>query len=363
MQKVKKKKRVVRRRLKKEAVFILAALVLFIYICFNIPGMLTNNKLAKLGYDKEAVAAIKEYKLTDTLLENQWYSSHLNSAIKQEDFREDLLEIYLVTDSLNEDDLLLYDKLSKTYTKEDMIALYADLSFKEMTPLLVFDKVETIKEYINDVKANRAQNLEQFVLSGTYLTPYKNTEPVNNPGSVDMLINKHFYLSESYIPGDLVEMSVQYASKGVKLSNTAYEPFKEMANAMKAVGLNMYASSTYRDYSYQVELYEDYVKRDGEEVADTFAARPGHSEHQTGLTADLATSSGGLKKFGESKEYQWMIENAHHYGWILRYPVGKECITGYEAEPWHWRYVGKDLAEKVVQSGLSYDEYYMLYLN
>lgn len=363
MQKVKKKKKkTVRRRLKKEVIFVGIALVLLIYICFNIPGMLSKNKLAKLGYDKEAITEIKKLKLTDLILENQWYSDTLNAALKQEDFRSDLVELYLVSD-LDSDDLLLYDKLSARYTLEELLPVYQYLNFKEITPLLVFDKVE-VEAYIEDVLNHRADNEQNgtFKLSGSYVTYYASTEPTPNPGSVDMLVNKRFYLSESFVPSELVEMSVQYATKGVQMSSAAYEAFKRMADAMKEQGLSMYASSTYRDYAYQSELYNSYVKRDGEETADTFAARPGFSEHQTGLTADLATSSGGLTKFGDSEEYQWMLSNAYRYGWILRYPEGKESLTGYEAEPWHWRYIGEELAAKVYQSGLTYDEYYLLYL-
>lgn len=362
MEVVKKKRKVVKRRLKKEAVYALIALALFIYICFCIPGMFSKNKLKKLGYDNEAVTMIKEYKLTDTLLDNKWYSEQLNDAIKKEDFRLDLLELYLVCDELNEDDFLLYDKLAKNYTKEDLISLFKELSFYEITPLLVFDKVESIDAYIQDVTNHRTQNSEDcFILSGSYIDYYKTTEAVEDSSAINLLVNKHYSLNEDYVPLDLQEMSVQYASKGIQMSEVAYESFKEMCNAMRAEGLVMYASSTYRSYSYQNDLYEAYVKKDGQEAADAYAAKAGHSEHQTGLAADLATSNGGLSKFGETEEYQWLLQNAHKYGWILRYPAGKESITGYSSEPWHWRYVGS-IATDVYQSKLTYDEYYMLYI-
>lgn len=360
---VKKKRRVVKRKLKKEVIFIGFAVILFIYICFSIPGMLSKNKLAKLGYDKEAVTVIKSLGLTKDILDNQWYSDHLNLAIKNENFRKELIELYLVTDSLSSDDLLLYDRLNKSYTLEELLPCFEQLEFYEITPLLIFDHVADLSAYIEDVKTNRVYNSkDHFQLSNSYITYYQNTEPVKNEGSVDMLVNKHFYLSESFVPADLVEMSVRYAAKGIQMSSVAYEAFKSMSDAMSAENLSMYASSTFRDYAYQVDLYDGYVRRDGEEVADTYAARPGFSEHQTGLTADLASAKGGLSKFGETEEYQWMLANAHNYGWILRYPEGKETLTGYEAEPWHWRYVGIELATKVYNSGLTYDEYFMLYL-
>ncbi len=359
----KRRKRVIRRRLKKEVVFVALAFILFLYICISIPSLFTSNKLAKLGYDQDAIAVIKELKLSDLLLDNQWYSDQLNEALKQDSFRSDLIELYLATDALSNDDLLLYDRLATSYSKEDLISCFQQLEFYEMTPLLVFDPIEDLSGYIQDVLNHRAQNSsDHFELSNSYVTYYQDTEPTEDPGSITMLVNKHFYLSESFIPENLVEMSVKYASKGVQMTQEAYDAFAQMCDAMNQEGLSMYASSTYRSYQYQQELYDDYVKRDGEQEADTYAARPGFSEHQTGLTADLASSSGGLSKFGESAEYQWMLQHAHQYGWILRYPEGKETLTGYDAEPWHWRYVGAETAAKVQASGLTYDEYYLLYL-
>lgn len=359
----KRKKKVVKRKLKKEVIFVGIALVLFVYICFSVPSMFSQNKLAKLGYDKEAVTAIKELKLTDDILKNSWYSVQLNDAIKTESFRKDLIPLYLATNSLTSDDILLYDKLHQAYPEEILIRCFSELEFYELTPLLIFDPIEDLSAYIDDVKSNRINNsVDHFELSGNYIKYYDRTEPVKNPGSIEMLVNKHYFLEESFLPAELTQMSVKYASKGIQMSAVAYEAFKTMCDAMTKEGLGMYASSTYRDFAYQTKLYDDYANRDGEDVADTYAARPGFSEHQTGLTADLATTNGGLSKFGDTEEYQWMLANAHNYGWILRYPAGKEILTGYDSEPWHWRYVGIELATKVFNSKLTFDEYVMLYL-
>ena len=115
-----------------------------------------------------------------------------------------------------------------------------------------------------------------------------------------------------------------------------------------ALGLNIWIQSGYRSYELQSELYNNYVNRDGKLAADTYSARPGHSEHQTGLAFDLNTIS---DDFAYTNEGKWVNENAWKYGYILRYPKGKDDITGYKYEPWHFRYVGKDLAKELYNGG------------
>ena len=360
---IKKQKKTVKKRIKREVILGAFAFILICYILLNVPNLLSSNKLAKLGYDKEAIVAIEKQGLTKEILDNQWYSQQLNNDIKVAGFRSELLELYLIRENVNAEDILLYDKLSKHYTAEQILALFSKCQFYEMTPLLVFDPVEDINSYISDVEAHHTTNSqEHFVLSNTYITNYKNTELTLNQGTMSMLVNKRYHLSPDYVPTNLVDMSVRYAAKGIKMEAEAYEQFKLMCDAIDLESMKIYASSTYRSYEYQDNLYTSYLKKDGEQKADTYAARPGHSEHQTGLTADLATTNSGMTKFGATPEYTWMLQNAHRYGWILRYPEGKQSITGYEAEPWHWRYVGIDIATQCYNSKLTYDEFYMLYL-
>ena len=112
-------------------------------------------------------------------------------------------------------------------------------------------------------------------------------------------------------------------------------------------GYELIARSGYRSYDTQVMLYDRYVKEDGVEAADTYSARPGHSEHQTGLTIDITSDSvhGGLTEtFGETDEGKWVAENAHRFGFIIRYPENRVDETGYQYEPWHLRYVGTEAA-------------------
>ena len=118
--------------------------------------------------------------------------------------------------------------------------------------------------------------------------------------------------------------------------------------------LNLYIGSDFRDYAYQVKIYNNYNDLYGWEMADTFSARPGYSEHQTGLTIDCNTIDDA---FGETAEAAWLAEHCADYGFIIRFPDGKENITGYQYEPWHIRYVGVDTAKEIMSQGLTLEEY------
>ncbi|MEG1887516.1 MAG: M15 family metallopeptidase, partial [Oscillospiraceae bacterium] len=142
--------------------------------------------------------------------------------------------------------------------------------------------------------------------------------------------------------------------------------FNKMADAAKKDGRKLVVTSSYRPYSSQKRLYNNYVSSDGKQAADTYSARPGHSEHQTGLVVDLAgTNSSGaydLNAFEASAEYTWMRANAYKYGFILRFPKEDEKITGYMYEPWHYRYVGLDTAKIIYEEKLCFEKYWAKYL-
>ncbi|MBB5149857.1 MULTISPECIES: M15 family metallopeptidase [Ureibacillus] len=161
-----------------------------------------------------------------------------------------------------------------------------------------------------------------------------------------LIANKKYPLPKDYAPGENVE---------------ARAAFELMAQEAKTLGFELVAFSTYRSYEYQELLYNKYVERDGKENADRYSARPGYSEHQTGLAFDIGEKGREdlwlTEAFGQSEAGKWLAENAHRYGFILRYPKGKEHITGYMYESWHFRYLGVELATKVKDSGLTLEEY------
>lgn len=154
-----------------------------------------------------------------------------------------------------------------------------------------------------------------------------------------LIANKTYGLPEDYNPGLDAETESQ---------------FNALSAAAAQEGLNIWLASGFRSYGYQSQIYNNYVDIYGQSTADTFSARPGHSEHQTGLAIDVNSID---DSFAGTPEAIWLEKHAHEYGFIIRYPKGKEHITGYKYEPWHLRYLGKDNATAVYNSGLTLEEY------
>lgn len=187
---------------------------------------------------------------------------------------------------------------------------------------------------------------------------YKNIKKVKNPENILVLVNKNHKLNKDYIPRDLEKISLKYATEEKYLRKEAKVAFEKLSEEARLRNYKIVAVSTYRSYDYQNKLYNYYVETKGLEYADLCSARPGHSEHQTGLSVDVMGSNNDYDRFEESNEFTWMKENAHKFGFILRYPKGKEQITGFKYEPWHYRYVGIDVATEIYQNNLTLEEYY-----
>lgn len=186
---------------------------------------------------------------------------------------------------------------------------------------------------------------------------------IESPERIDALVNKKRSLPADYIPYDLVDVEVLHKvekPESKMLRKEASDALTELFTDAKTNGFELWAVSGYRSYDRQVYLFNNYAKNHGEEQANRFSARPGQSEHQTGLTMDVSIESLDyelVEELGETPEGKWLADNAHKFGFIIRYPKGTEHITGYQYEPWHIRYLGKDLASKVFESKLTYDEY------
>lgn len=172
-----------------------------------------------------------------------------------------------------------------------------------------------------------------------------------------ILVNKHYALHEDYIPNDLKIMDKKYTKGERLLRKEAKEHIEKLIEDASHLKYQIKVTSAYRSFAYQQNLFDYYVKNKGLTYASLCSAMPGHSEHQTGLAIDVEGSNEDYNQFEKSKEFSWMSQNAHHYGFILRYPKGKEEITGFKYEPWHYRYVGKSLATYLYKNNLTLEEY------
>lgn len=180
---------------------------------------------------------------------------------------------------------------------------------------------------------------------------------VNNPNNKLVLVNKYNKLEDNYIPNDLVKLNIKYSNDDKYLKKEAANNFYKLSRDAKRLGYQIKVVSAYRSYLYQEKLFNYYILEKGLDYALLCSAKPGHSEHQTGLAIDIEGSNLDYNLFEESIEFKWMKKNAHKYGFILRYPKGKTSITGYKYEPWHYRYVGKKAAKYIYKHNITLEEY------
>ena len=236
----------------------------------------------------------------------------------------------------------------------------------------VFNKTENTEEVINKEPEIQA-TIEPTQSTEPTVAPVETSLPTSTPvveanddrftntDSLLILVNKTHPISETYEPKDLVKPNVKSNKTGLSLRKEAAEALETMFNAALNDNITLVLGSSYRSYNYQQTLFTNYSKRDGEEAANKYSARAGTSEHQTGLACDISDAAGAhyLKQsFKDTAEGMWLKDNAHRFGFILRFPLGKEDITGYMFEPWHFRYVGVEEAQKIVDSGLTLEEFY-----
>lgn len=185
------------------------------------------------------------------------------------------------------------------------------------------------------------------------------------PDSITVLVNKQNKLPDNYTPGDLVDTDIPFIfsqeSEKRKMRKEAAAAIEQLFAAAKIQGIRLLGVSAYRSFASQQSVFNNYVDRDGYQKALTYSALPGTSEHETGLAIDVTEGNGQCAAsdcFGNSKEADWLQTNAAKFGFIIRYPKGKEAITGYQYEPWHLRYVGKSIAADIMSRGITLEEYY-----
>ncbi len=303
-----------KRRLKKEIIYYFFG---FVVLIVSIIILVSHNKLVnsdeykleQLGYNETEIELIIEKNYVDFALEN--YKEGLIQFIDKKYFIRKNLDKYLS-----------YYKDNKTVSIEKIISVI---------------NVGANNEYYANAKLTSSNDLL-------------------------VLVNKFNGLESTYAPNDLVNMSLMYAYSNNKIRSEVNTKYTEMAAVAKTEGFTLIASYSYRSYQEQESAYNKYYDSKGLAYADSFAARAGFSEHQTGLALDITTRLEDDEEFVETEEFSWLQENAHNYGFILRYPKDMEDITGYTYEPWHYRYVGVDVATKIYNEGITFDEYYAYYI-
>lgn len=211
-----------------------------------------------------------------------------------------------------------------------------------------------------------SQNQEQHPeVTGHF---YEAIQTITNPDDLLVFVNKNYRLSPTYQPTDLTRPEVRTASgqtnQDLYLREEVSHQLERMFQAALSEGVHLIAKSGYRSYETQAALYQRYVQLNGVEYANRISAKPGHSEHQTGLAIDLASMENHQQlnqSFAQTTEGKWLAQHAHEYGFILRYPTGRESDTGYAYEPWHFRYVGEEVASLLNAQNWILEDYVLIY--
>ncbi len=262
---------------------------------------------------------------------------------------------------------------------EESVSLIEHLPSEEKEYLLSNDKIDYIKYIISDkyymdkffykyleyYESNSKLSFDKLIKIvnvGATRAWYEDISITDTSDKYRVLVNKFYSLPDDYDAGNIKKFSATYAYGDVYAEETCYNAFIGMAKAAKADGVTLILTSGYRSHDSQKSVYEDMVSKRGATYADEHAARPGQSEHETGLALDILTYNGLLETFKTTEAYAWLQRNAQDYGFIERYREGEEYLTGYSPESWHYRYVGVELAQKVKNEGITYEEYYAFYL-
>ena len=224
--------------------------------------------------------------------------------------------------------------------------------------------VDNIDRYNQYYESNNYsyQDVVTYVNINLDLKAYSVTKEVEDPNNLLVLVNKYNFLPNNYKPEDLTYVPGAYGNN-VPMREVIKEPFLELQKAAEEeIGIILKPTTAFRDQSFQNTLYNNYVAKDGVEAADTYSARPGFSEHQTGLAIDLKNTLISSSTRLNDSDFEWLSNNAHRFGFIIRYPKEKVDITGYQFENWHIRYVGLNIAKTIYENNLTLEEYIDLYI-
>ena len=227
--------------------------------------------------------------------------------------------------------------------------VWAEASEAAFTELYYYE-VDRHDRYTNFIEQNPGINTEDavwMVNSELDMPFYGKTVEIEDLSAFPLLVNKYNRLPQTYEPPELVPLE-----SGRLMAPNARDAFERMRADAEKEGYKIRDVSAYRSHAYQSSLYNRYLLRGSQLSVDSYSARAGHSEHQTGMAVDLAGLNGAMNRFGETRESVWVNENAYRYGFIVRYPPGMQKITGYIYEPWHITYVGETVSSEMREFGI-----------
>ena len=371
-----------KRKLKLKKPFVIILKIIFIVILVFLGMFLFYSyqvkDISKLGYDKEASKNILLLGKKDAIKSYE-YSDTLNAAFKSKYYKDANLDSYSKIKYQDQKNIIknINTLIDKGYSNSNISLILAHGNDDDVSEFAKRDKIKYLEEFYSlsyaklkyydryvKYSSETGEDEETTVLfvnlsmdTDDYVNPVK-----TSAFSIDMLVNKHYKLDEDFVPDDLVEFDQEYCNDEVQEGNReAVVAFKNMYEAAKKEGLGLVINSSYRSYQDQENICNTFKDLYGEGYVTKYVALPGFSEHQTGLAFDIGSTSS--KVFAESKEYEWMKENAYKYGFILRFTKSTAYITGFRSEPWHYRYVGKKIAKYIYENDISFEEYYAEFLD
>ncbi len=347
-----------KRKLKKEPLIFLFVIACILVYYLNFRSKPVDKSLSSLGYSSKEVSIVMKNVSKNDYKFIKKYDDSIINIISSRDYKKENFKKYLD----------YYEKNTDSDINDIITIINSDydlMKYKASSLLasLVKEKYYIYKNtarYLDYTKEKDVSKIISIVNSKADYEFYTNTSVSNIDDGNLVLVNKFYHLPDKYEPNDLVTLTSKYnQGANSKLRKEAADAFMKMVDGAMLDNIILKNSSAYRSYDYQVSLYERYVKRDGKEKADIYSARPGYSEHQTGLCTDINTID---SSFANTKEAKWLKDNAYKYGFILRFPKDKENITGYKYEPWHYRYVGEKIAKIIYDEDLTLEEYYAYYV-
>lgn len=320
---------------------------------------LFNNDPAGI-INKEDFSEVIKFAKNNDIYNEKYEDEYKNIKYNEKPVFKEVLSIFLDKGYSGKEINYIMELSNKNIEKLKNID-YVDISNYYTFKNFNVDNIIRYNKYKEEHKDYVYNNVVTYVNIKLDLPVYTDTIEAPDSNSLLVLANKYTHLEKNYKPNDLVYVDGAYGNK-VPMREVIKDSFLELQKAAKKeLNINLLPTTAFRDEAFQTTLYNNYVNSDGVKEADTYSARPGYSEHQTGLAIDLKNTALSNTRLTD-ENYKWLENNAYKYGFIIRFPKGKEFITGYQFENWHIRYVGKDAAKTIYENDLTLEEYIDLYI-